>query len=421
MTDDLPQIDPSLWRGLTSSRMTRRQLFRYAGAAGGAMGVAAFLAACGSKGVTPSASGGGLPNSVMTKNPDAWWDQQTLHKTLNFDNWPYYMDVGQGGTHPSLDEFTQKTGIKVNYTENIQDNVSYWQVIRPQLQAGQSINHDIIVLTNNDYPLGYLLDFGWAIPLDHRAMPNFDKYASDLAKGPSWDPTNKYTMAWQSGYTLLAYNTKYIKDDITSVQSLFDPKYKGKIGMMANASELGALGLLATGKDPASSTPADWSAAADKLMTGKPYVYQYFDQGYIKALKQEETWISMAWSGDIFQANLQGYDTLKAVVPTEGAMFWTDNMLMPYTAENPKDAMTYMDYVYDPSVQALIEDYNHYVCPVPDSKKIIANELHDPDVANSPLVFPDAQMVSLSKNYYAWKNSEDLTAWNSVFVPVYQG
>ena len=69
-------------------------------------------------------------------------------------------------------------------------------------------------------------------------------------------------------------------------------------------------------------------------------------------------------------------------------MFWTDNMLMPYTASNPKDAMTYMDYVYDPKVQAVIEAYNNYVCPVPSSKGIIATELHDPAVANSPLVFP---------------------------------
>jgi spermidine/putrescine transport system substrate-binding protein len=40
--------------------------------------------------------------------------------------------------------------------------------------------------------------------------------------------------------------------------------------------------------------------------------------------------------------------------------------------------MTYMDYVYDPKVQAVIEDYNNYVCPVPSSKGIIATELHDP-------------------------------------------
>jgi spermidine/putrescine transport system substrate-binding protein len=415
MTDQ--PIDPSLLRGLTQARFTRRDLFRYAGVAGGALGLSSILAACGTKGVA-AGSGSALPNAGM--GTASWWDQQTEHKQLNFDNWPYYMDIGANGSHPSLDEFTKKTGIKVNYTENIQDNPSYWTIISPQLQAGKSIGKDIIVLTNNDYALGYLLNFGWALPLDHRNMPNFDKYASKLVTNPSWDPGNTYTMAWQSGYTLIAYNTKYIKEDINSIQALFDPKYQGKIGMFSNASELGSVGLLATGVDPATSTPDQWNAAADKLKAQKPLVRSYYDQGYIKALKQEDTWISMAWSGDIFQANLQGYDTLKAVVPQDGAMFWTDNMVMPYTAENPKDAMTYMDYVYDPKVQAVIEDYNNYVCPVPASKPIIANELKDPKVANSPLVFPDAQMVALSKNYYQWKNSQDLKTWNDTFVPIYQ-
>ena len=292
MTDE-PVIDPSLLRGLTQSRFTRRDLFRYAGVAGGALGLSAILAACGTKGIATGSGGAAKPNANM--GTAAWWDQQTLHHTLEFDNWPYYMDIGPNNSHPSLDEFTKKTGIKVDYTENIQDNPSYWnQHILPQLRAGQPQGKDIIVLTNNDYPLGYMLNFGWALPLDHRAMPNFDKYASKLVTNPSWDPGNTYTMAWQSGYTLIAYNTKYVKNEITSVSVLWDPQYKGKIGMFGNASEIGALGLLAIGKDPATSTPDDWTAAAAKLQEQKPLVRAYYEQDYIKALKSEDTWISMA-------------------------------------------------------------------------------------------------------------------------------
>ena len=47
-------------------------------------------------------------------------------------------------------------------------------------------------------------------------MPNFDKYAGPLIKNPSWDPGNKYTMAWQSGWTALAYNSSIIKEPIDS-------------------------------------------------------------------------------------------------------------------------------------------------------------------------------------------------------------
>ena len=180
--------------------------------------------------------------------------------------------------------------------------------------------------------------------------------------------------------------------------------------MMGIAVELGAVGLLAIGVDPAASTPDDWTRAAEKLNQQKPLVRSYYDQDYIKALKNEDIWISMVWSGDVFQASAyQGYDTLKTVIPEEGGMFWTDNQLIPVGVENPVAAMTFMDYVYDPQVQALIEDYNAYVCPVPASKSIIANQLKDPTVADSPTVFPDAQMVARSKPYYQFKNARTWT------------
>ena len=415
---DHSNIDPALWRGLTQSRVSRRDLFRYAGVGAGTLSLASILAACGTKGVTTAESGGKLPNAGM--GTSQWWSQQKLHKQLNFANWPYYMDVSHG-THPSLDQFTRETGIKVNYTEPIQDNPSFFAKIRPELQAGKPTGYDIVVLTNNDYPLGEMIQFGWMIPIDHSMMPNFDKYASKLVTDPSWDPGNKYSMAWQSGYTIMAYNTKYIKEDITSVQALWDPKYKGKIGMFANASELGNFGLLAVGvEDPSTSTPSDWDKAAAKLNEQKPIVRSYYDQSYIHALKNEDIWISMVWSGDIFQAALQGYNDLQVVVPDEGAMFWTDNMVIPIYAENPLDAMTYMDSVFDPKVQAQIENYNHYVCPVPASQPIMASQ-YDPKVAASPLVFPDAQMEAATKSYYAWKDTKDLDQWNSIFVPIFQG
>jgi spermidine/putrescine transport system substrate-binding protein len=409
------RMDPSVWRGLTQPRMSRRNFLRTAGVGAGALSLSAILAACGTKGVTtqtPGAKGVGTAD---------WWKQQPETKTLNFANWPYYIDTAHG-EHPSLTAFEKQTGIQVNYTEPINDNVSFFAKVRPQLQAGQYTGYDVVVLTNSDAPLGEMIQFGWAVPLDHTRMPNFDQYASDLVKDPSWDPGNKYTMAWQSGYTCIAYNTKYVTEPITSIQSLFDPKYKGKIGMMGIASELGSFGMLANGVDPSTSTPADWTAAASKLMDQKPLVRSYYDQDYIKALKNEDTWISMAWSGDVFQAaTYQGYDTLKIAIPQEGAMFWTDNMIMPIAVENPVAAMTYMDSVYDPQVQALIEDYNAYVCPVPDAKQIILTKLKDPTIANSPTVFPDSQMVSLSKSYYQWKNSQELDAWNNTFVPIFQG
>jgi spermidine/putrescine transport system substrate-binding protein len=411
MTEQQP-IDPALWRGLTQSRTSRRGVLKAAGAGAGALSLSSILAACGTSGVSTNAS---TENGVGSAT---WWSQQPETTTLNYANWPYYIDVSHG-KHPSLDQFTQETGIDVNYDEPINDNTSFFTKIRPDLQAGNYIGWDVIVLTNSDPPLAQLIGAGWAVPLDQSRMTNFKQYASPLVTDPTWDPGNTYTMAWQSGYTCIGYNTKYITEEITSIQSLFDPKYEGKIGMMGISTELGSAGLLAIGVDPASSTPDDWSKAAETLQTQKSLVRSYYDQDYIKALKNEDIWISMVWSGDVFQAaNYQGYDTLKAVIPQEGAMFWTDNQLIPVGVENPVAAMTFMDYVYDPQVQALIESYNAYVCPVPSAKPLIAKNGY-PEVANSPTVFPDAQQVAVSKPYFQFTTADELDQWNNTFEPIY--
>ena len=95
---------------------------------------------------------------------------------------------------------------------------------------------------------------------------------------------------------------------------------------------------------------------------------QYYDQSYIKALEDGDTWISQAWSGDIFQANSPAIRTSKFVVPKEGAMLWHDNCLIPLHAAHPVDAMEWINFFYQPQVEAMIEDWVNYLCPVPAAK-----------------------------------------------------
>jgi hypothetical protein len=41
--------------------------------------------------------------------------------------------------------------------------------------------------------------------------------------------------------------------------------------------------------------------------------------------------------------------------------------------------------------------------------------------ANAPTVFPTAQAIKNSRSYYQYKNQEELTAWNNLFLPITQG
>lgn len=430
--------DPALLRGLTGRRVSsRRQVLRAGGAAAaagllGATGLPGLLAACGGsqRAVTTASNSAGSPS---------WWARQHLHHTVNFANWPDYIDV-LNGRHPSLEHFTALSGIAVNYSEPISENQPFYAAIRPALERGEYIGYDIVVLTNSDTPLGEMMSSGWLIPLDQSMMNNFRAYAGSLVRNPPYDPGNIYTMAWQSGWTAIGYNSRAITRPGTSIGILFDQKYAGKVGMMSDPHDLGCFGLLAIGVEPATSTEADWRKAAAVLRKQRDegIVRGYYTQNYIDHLKSGETMVSMAFSGDIFQANLQQrYQDLKLLMPSEGGMFWTDNMCIPVHAQNPKDAMALMDYFYQPQIEAVVEHYNNYVCPVPDARLVLLHptgwaarelaamrqEVGKPATytADSPLVFPTSELRASSRNYYQFENAEQQAVWNDLFVPIAQG
>jgi spermidine/putrescine transport system substrate-binding protein len=399
-------MDPAMLRGLTQPRLSRSNFLR-GGAAG--LGVLAL---------------GGLPSAADAKVTDwkAWWAAQKPTTDLVFANWPYYIDVTTNGSaHPSLDAFTKDTGIKVKYLEVIQEVPEFYAKIAPVLKSGQSTGYDIMVITNR-WELEELILQKWLTPLWKEKIPNFAKYGSPNVMNPAYDPGNKYTAVWQSGFTGIAYNPKLTKREITSFEDLWDPAFAGHVGMMNDNLELGSAALLKLGIDPATSTPADWAKAVAILkdQKSKGLVRQYYDQSYINALENGDTWISQAWSGDIYQANEKGYKDLKFVVPKEGVMIWHDNMCIPVGAKNALSALEWINYYYTPTTAGIIEDYVDYVCPVPDAKAYIADTLKDADVANSELVFPTDATYAKSHLFPAFKNYAEYKAWNTIFNPIIQ-
>ncbi|MQA06243.1 MAG: extracellular solute-binding protein [Streptosporangiales bacterium] len=400
-------IDPALLRGLT----TRRGVFRLAGLAGAGFA----LAACGVEG----------KKAAKPKKDDVqkFWSGKKENGSLVFANWPYYMDPKR----PELKQFSKETGTKVAYKEVIQDNASFYAKVRPQLAADQSIGYDIIVMTNGTQ-FSQMVDLGFLAPLDHDRLPNFAKHAGEKYKEQSFDPGNVYSVPWASGFTGLIYNAKYIDEEITSIQELWNPKYKGKVGMLSDTQEIGAYGMIATGADPEKSTKADWEKAAAKLkeQRDKGIVRKYYDQAYIDAVGKGDVWLTMGWSGDVFQRNLEGGD-LRFVIPEEGGIIWTDNMVIPTTAKNPVDAITLMDYFYQPEIAGSLAEYINYITPVPKAQGVIekdAAEAKGEDkevlemVAESPLVFPTAEDYANTSSYRVFKNSAEKKEYESIFQPI---
>ena len=78
-------------------------------------------------------------------------------------------------------------------------------------------------------------------------------------------------------------------------------------------------------------------------------------------------------------------------------MLWTDNMMVPVGAPHAYTAEVFMNYVYEPKVQAQIEDYVNYGPPVKGVQQILAKM--DPPLAKSPLLFPDAKTLQRARTF----------------------
>lgn len=391
--------------------ITRRDLLRRMGIGAGALSVTAWLAACGVGGQNPASQEPGEGGLTTTEKTGE----------LDFANWPAYIDKAKGES-PTLQQFEAETGIKVNYKEVINDNLSFFATIREPLAQGQGAGWDIIVVT--DWLIAKMARLGYLEQIDHSRLPNFEANAGEIYKDPTYDPNNTHSVPWQSGITGIAYNPELTGREITSVNDLFDPAFKGKVGMMTEMRDTMNLTLLGMGVDPQEASIQDAEAAQRKLLEQRDdgIVRQYYGNDYVQPIANGDLALTMAWSGDVLGKTLGAKSKVEFIVPEEGGILWVDNMAIPQNAEHPVDAMELMNFVYQPEIAAQMTAWINYISPVPAAKDIMlgAKDAYTRQVAKSPLVFPTPDMEARLHHYRNLDEEEEKT-WQGLFDDVIQG
>ena len=176
-----------------------------------------------------------------------------MRDNLRFANWPLYIDYDEATKkYPTLDAFTADTGIKVDYTEEINDNAQYFGKIQGPLSQGRGIDRDIIVLTDNSRFPGLMIERGWAEKLNKDLIPNMSNLIT-AQQHPPFDPNREYSLPWQSGMTGIAWNED-VTGPVESVEQLLtDPALKGKVTMLMELADSVGLVMLSNGDDPSRS------------------------------------------------------------------------------------------------------------------------------------------------------------------------
>ncbi|MGW5785190.1 polyamine ABC transporter substrate-binding protein [Streptomyces sp. NPDC003757] len=383
--------------------LTRRSLLR--ASTGGAL-------AAGGLGLL---SGCGIPAAGKAEGGVSAEDHSKEEKQVRFSNWTEYMDVDESGRrHPTLDAFTKRTGVKVTYTEDINDNSEFFGKIQPQLAAGQETGRDIIVLT--DWLAARLIRLGWVQKLDPANLPHAFANLSTQFRTPDWDPGRAYSYPWQGISTVIAYNKKALDGiEVGTVSDLLDnPKLKGRVGFLTEMRDTMGMTLLDMGKDPARFTDDDYDAAIARLQKGvdRGQIRRFTGNDYTSDLSKGDFAACLAWAGDVVQLKADNPD-IDFVIPDSGYVTSSDNMLIPNKARHKTNAERLIDYYYEPGPAAELAAYINFVCPVDGVKDDLAKI--DEDAANNPLIIPDKAMQAKSRSFRSLSAKEE-TAYEEKFA-----
>jgi spermidine/putrescine transport system substrate-binding protein len=323
---------------------------------------------------------------------------------LRVSNWPLYIDKN------TVPNFQKDTGITVQYTEDVNDNDEFFAKIDEPLKRGQSIDRDIIVLT--DWMASRLIRLGYTAPFDDSKFPNKANLV-DALRDVSFDAGRTHSIPWLSGMTGLGYNPKRTGRELTSIADIFDPKFKGRVTMLTEMRDTIGLVMLGQGKDPATCTLDDAKAAAAKIKQAREsgHIRAFTGNDYTEDLASGNISVAIAWSGDI-QGLAADNPDLKWVAPSEGAMLFSDNMMIPKTSDRQDLAMAWINYCYDPVHSAQIVAEAPYLSAVKGAGAELAKIA--PELAQSPLVNPPPELMSRLHVFRALNEQEE-TEFNRVF------
>ncbi|MET8879808.1 ABC transporter substrate-binding protein [Streptomyces rubiginosohelvolus] len=392
-------------RSLTSGRgaLTRRSLLRASGMGALAVGGIATLGAC------------GIPPAKRADAGLASDDHSEKEKVLNFSNWTEYMDVSEDEkSRPTLEAFTKRTGIRVKYTEDINDNVEFFGKIKPQLAAGQDTGRDLICVT--DWLAARIIRLGWAQKLDPSNLPHAFANVSAQFRSPDWDPGRAYSYPWTGIPTVIAYNKKATGgrkvDSVT--QLLDDPKLKGRVSFLSEMRDTVGMTLLDQGKDPGKFSDADFDGAIGRLQKAvdKKQIRRFTGNDYTADLSKGDIAACVAWAGDVIQLQADNPD-IEYAIPAAGYITSSDSLLVPAQARHKTNAEKLIDYYYEPPVAAQLAAYINYVCPVDGVREELARI--DESMASNTLILPDKEMAAKSRSFRSLSTEEE-TAYEEKFA-----
>ena len=322
---------------------TRREFLRRAAIAAGGLTVSgALLDACAGTPVS-SRAGPALPIATTSTAAPAPREQlataQTPSGLLRIRNRP-----GMIGAD-TVRDYQLATGVTVDYYEDVLDDDLWLAAQHQGLADRDDIGVDLVML--GDRAVTELLAAHRLNELDPDNVPRRKNLRVQLAH-PGFDPNRSRSLPWVAGMAGIAYNTRRVARPVTGVGDLFDPRYKGRVTMLADLRDGLGMVMAWQGHSPAEATPATVTRAVERVRvaTERGQIARFTGNADFADLVSGAMVMAQVRSGDV--AGLRAANPhLAFVVPDTGSTLFARNMVVPDTTQNQVAAESWMNWIYD--------------------------------------------------------------------------
>ena len=380
---------------------SRRRFIGGSAAAAAAMILGpSFLAACGSDNKSGSTNAPAAPED----------DGSPASGKLRVSNWPLYMADG------FVAAFQTATGLTVDYKEDFNDNEEWFAKNKEPLSRRQDIGADLVV--PSQFMAARLAGLGWLNPISASRWTNQKNLRTDLLDAKA-DPGRKYTAPYMSGMVGIAYNRAATNRDLTKVDDMWDPAFKGKVSLLSDTQDGLGMFLMSQGHSPEDPTLETIQKAVDviKEQKDKGQIRRFTGNDYADDLAAGNIIVAQAYSGDVVQLQKDNPD-LKFVVPETGSSTFVDTMVIPYTTQNQTAAESWINYIYDRANYAKLIAATKYVPVLSDMTAELTKI--DPELAKNPLINPSPETLAKLKSW-APLTDEQTQEFNKAYAAVTGG
>jgi len=296
-------------------------------------------------------------------------------KVLNVYAWSGFLP------DPVIKAFEQETGIQVNYSTYINNEVLY-----AKLKTNMGSGYDLVM--PSAYFINRMASQDLLQKIDHKRLTQ-TKHLNPQFLKREHDPNNDYCLPFLWSSTGIVVNKKY--HDPKTIQTwadFWDPQYHNQLLALDDVREMFSIALLVLGYSVNTQNPEEIEAAYRKLKGLMPNI-KLFNMDTVRSIYiDEDITLGMGWSGDCFLAQAEN-PNLDFIYPQDGFIISLDCLAIPKHAVHVNYAHQFIDFLCRPEIAKQIAMETGFATANLSAKRLLPEAMQ-----RSPILYPNEQTLA---------------------------